>query len=283
MDDMGMSNKKGCSCLACADGKCICFRQGYKKCGDAIAIPDIHEILGEALLNDRNKLLEKMRVAIEGNQLAMALGAGVSIPAGMPDWVKLISKMFGYGLGYRMDFAERHAEPAESTAFPLAVALSTGDLNLLNDINTLESAEYIAELFQDEQDISTYAFKSIIHRLIDDSLTPEELIKRRAEQGNDKAKQVLVDARTKDCNQLYRDISKIDTIFAVAYLLSKESGVQKAFTYNYDPLVQEYMMKMYSVSPDEIITHPLNWSSFKCEIKKPVKEVYHVHGFLRTR
>lgn len=211
----------------------------------------------------------------------------------MPLWGPLISEMMGYAIQYDlMGKAEPRLytkdSPEGSCLLEQSGNLIGGNLHLLGKVNPLEAAEYVVQLFYDgvakgqtRRQLEEAAVASMICRIINASKTPENLLfskdpplpklKAAVSKGTPLPKAVQKEGMAK--------IAARNTMFAVAYLLSAENGIDCAMTYNYDPLVQEHMLDLYGVEEAQLVTHPGQWNKDAAKTDG-MREIYHVHGFV---
>ena len=58
--------------------------------------------LPDKILESRECLLNEVRNCVRENTAALVIGAGISVPAGMPTWPGLVSRMLGYAIQYNL-------------------------------------------------------------------------------------------------------------------------------------------------------------------------------------
>ncbi len=56
---------------------------------------ELKEILGEDIDSENKKYLQNMRRKLDEDKLTWILGAGISVPAGLPQWDLLLMNMWG--------------------------------------------------------------------------------------------------------------------------------------------------------------------------------------------
>lgn len=275
-----------CDKLVLESGCYRCRQSDESPCGcwTHISYPTVDAILSSEQLKNRKVYLEKIKESIKERNAALVLGAGVSVPSNMPTWGKLISQMMGYAIQYEhtnKSFVETVDEGQHQRTMQLTTAMINAKLELLTNVNALESAEYVAQYFDlgdTNLDISDKlpeaSMKAMVYRMINESFTPEELL-RKCCADTDAEKYLVAED-----DDSFREIAKLSTIFAVSYLMSTPKGVRKAMTYNYDPLVQEHMMSLYKVDSNNILSHPGKWNLSKSDSNKAVREIFHVHGYV---
>lgn len=244
----------------------------------------VEDILSKDQLKAQNHYINVIKVSIERDLAAFVFGAGVSVPSGMPMWSGLISQMFGYSLQNKflnetssMISLEKIAKLQENNS--VANKLINKEIKLLGNVNSLESAEYVAQFFMDDSaeewvknKLSELAIATMVSKLIDKSHTPEALFEKDVHSCTRLLAEEVADTTPSV-------VAKKNTMFAVSYLMAAEKGIHRAMTYNYDPLVQEHMMELYGIPHDRILTHPSNWN--KSPTSGGNREIYHVHGFVK--
>lgn len=280
-----------------ADGIYQCAQTGGSRYGCKSSIPrfqSIDDILGKDQRKDRRAYIEDVKKIIaEGDRAALVLGAGISKNARMPAWSGLISKMMGYAVQY--DLLNRNGSGVtedlgeKKRLLELTESLMKGDLELLGKVNTLESAEYVAQLFDIRAPDSRLshtlegrAISAMVRQMVNNSLPPGELLLDKKTDLLDELRK-YGDPTGMTTAQIVeklgaRKVAESDSMCAVVYLLSAERGIRRAMTYNYDPLVQEYMMELYGTKSGELLTHP--GARGRGGPGEKARELYHVHGFV---
>lgn len=274
--------------------KCTQTQKDYCGCWSSIEIPSVNEILTDAQKKDRQKYIDEIKKSIRSDEAALVLGAGISNPCKMPLWGPLISKMMGYAIQYDMigkDHPRLHSKDTSEGRRLLKQSqnLICGELSLLGGVNALEAAEYVAQLFdidadnnQWRQNLEEEAIGRMVHKIIGKSMKPEELLCAE-DTGLPDVKQSIVNdglspaAAVKKAG--HRKVASKNTMFAVSYLLASRGGIRRAMTYNYDPLVQEYMMSLFGTDKSRLLTHPGKWGE-GVPGAADLCEIYHVHGFV---
>lgn len=276
-------NKWPRRCSLCKFVTTIKPYQGCHDCQTSIICPPVSELLNEDQMRDRAEHLGTIREAIRGRQAALVLGAGVSKPSKMPMWSALISKMMGYAVEWELlqrYYCSKTEEDKRkiNSQLDLTRKLIKQKIYLLGGVNTLESAEYVAQFFDDptaelwmREELPEAAIRTMIERIIDSSLSPDMLFNEDAPPGAGSLAE-RVEALG------WNAVAKLNTMFAVSYLLSVDNGIHLAMTYNYDPLVQEHMTEIFGIRPDHITTHPGKWNPMTGS--SDLREIYHVHGFV---
>lgn len=289
------NNVLSCRLLA-ADGdrNCACLFTGAnwmkqpdgtypEGCGSYIDVPPI-AILFEGQMNaweERWKQCkEDVQKALKQSRATLFLGAGVSAPAGMPGWQGLISQMTGYALQYRDYMNERPNGDAawrekRERLLKIEEQLIADKLSIFNGVNVLESGQYIEQLLNDSfkrmvndssgGNVDYEPLRAVISAIIQNSRTPEYFLnewKRNNPRGDPKDLKALASG---------------SSLCAVAYLLQAPGGFRRAVTYNYDPLVQEYLSSIFGLPSNRIITHSEGWNPEEAEDSI---DIFHVHGYI---
>lgn len=266
----------GYHCRQSKDAPCGCWAD--------ISYPTVDMILAPDQLETRKKYVSEIRNSINEKNAALVLGAGVSVPSNMPTWGKLISQMMGHAIQYEhtnRSLTSKVDDEQHRRTMQLTEAMINAKLELLTNVNALESAEYVAQYFdignnnlEMRDQVPEASMKAMVYRMINGSSTPESLLRKHC------TATVADNYLAATDNATYKEIARLSTIFAVAYLLSASKGIRKAMTYNYDPLVQEHMMSLYKVDAKNIISHPGKWNMSKSNPNGSSRELFHVHGFV---
>lgn len=279
----------------CPDGHRECRQGGSQPCGcqSAVIRPKTSAILNDSQKGDQKRYITGIKEHIRKDQAALVLGAGISKPSKMPLWGGLISKMMGYAIQYdqlgKHEFSNvKTSGKAEyARLLKLSKELTDGKLELLGKVNTLESAEYVAQLFDTQVDnamirrrLEEGAIHGMVKQLVDRSLSPTDLL-QDPKDGLPGADSKIASGKT--AAQVVhkagpRKVAARNTMFAVSYLMAAEHGIHRAMSYNYDPLVQEHMLDLYGMNEVQLLTHPGLWGAGKGG--NGVRELYHVHGFV---
>lgn len=274
--------------------KCVQTEDGYYGCQSYIEIPSVNDILADSQKKERQKYIDDIKKSIREDQAALVLGAGISKPCKMPLWGPLISKMMGYAIQYDI-IGKEHPRLYEKDSFERNRLLTqsqdliSGDLSLLGKVNALETAEYVAQLFDIDADsrylrqkLEEGAIGRMVHQIIDESMTPKELLCDDLTDLKD-VKDSIINKGLSPVQAVKNfgpsKVAAQNTMFAVSYLLSSDNGIRRAMTYNYDPLVQEHMMDLYGLDSSQLLTHPGKWGE-SIAGKADLREIYHVHGFV---
>ncbi len=295
-----MREKITCKKWACGeDGAFRCIQTNKLFCGCQSSIEHplgISDILNDQQKQEREKAIADIKESIRNHQAALVLGAGISHSSRMPSWNQLISQMMGYAIQYDQlnhegsGVIKTVSKKERTRLLELTHSLVDGEMSLLGKVNTLESAEYVAQLFDTvaagselRRNLEGRAIGSMVRRIVDQSMTPEKLL---LDSKTGFQNQIEELKKNNDCISLTEMVEKIglekvarkNAMFAVSYLLSHNDGIRQTMTYNYDPLVQEHLMDLYGVESKKLITHPGMWG--QRDSGPDIREIYHVHGFV---
>lgn len=313
-----------CTYFDGSGGRCQCIKGDNSLCGcnPKITLPSVDQLISSKQLDRQDKRLERFRAKFCERNTALVLGAGISIPSGLPGWVDLVSKMMGHAIQYRTISENGAGGSCNPCIIELTQALIAGDLSFLSGVNTLESAQYVAQLFDDEnlpdqicQQVPELAIKEMLLRMIDNSLTAGELLAKELLNRRPFTKDIIPSFSSstmpdsildeiarfpkdnltkKDFAEVYekirpyinlsnpldrRAVANLSTIFAVIYLIAEGHGVRQTMTYNYDPLVEEYLMGLFEMPENEIRMHSEKWNLDPGKAPDAC-EIFHVHGFV---
>lgn len=294
---------KNCQQITCKkwlkqdDESFICSKNEENKCEceSGFLFPSLDIILSDNQKKARNTYIKEISNNIKSNTMALITGAGVSKPCGMPLWNDLISQMIGYSIQYDIvkDRVLGISDESYDILSDLASQLIKKDLSILGKVNPLELAEYISESFKDSENydikhnqIPDIFIKTIIRRVIKDSFSPIELLKKDMRHPSNSELASRYNFNEKDIESFIKnvkpiDIASLNTMFAVSYLLYHENGIRQVITYNFDPLVQECLLDLYKIDKSEIITHSEKFcDDSSCFVGSNLREFYHIHGFV---
>ncbi len=241
----------------------------------------IEGLLLNRRMDTRQQLINEAKEALVGRYAPMlVLGAGVSVPAKLPGWKKLVSALFGYGLVSVRHNTERYFKrELEPNFIPreteLIAALINGDVSILDSSNVLETGQYIEEMLGNaytESWVRNEELKEALGLIIDKGVSAKDA-KEKLEHGDSAA-----DPKKLPVNR--KCWPRENTLLAVAYILSSNTVFHQAITYNYDTYVEEYMQEIYS-SGNEVITHIDGWNQYRSS--KTFTEIFHVHGCVPTK
>ncbi len=275
----------GCQfCCYDADGTVHCSMKGsdLKKynngCPSCVSLPKVEDLLDHEAKIKRIEYQKEIRRELSEDRATLVLGAGVSMPMGMPNWLGLISKMAGYAQQY-VDYASEEPSGGEDVrrlCVKLEQELTSGDLKLFNGVNVLESGQYIEQALRSVagNKSAQYLLKETLSIIIEKSLTPDQWTQKEW-------KESYPDKNAPKEHPLLA--AKHNSLCAATYLLYADHGFRRVLTYNYDTLVQEFLMDVFGVNPDRIFTHPGEWN--RCSrkgIDDPI-DIFHVHGCIPRR
>lgn len=275
-----------CARLKSESGRSFCGQKCRDRIGGCLSclkIPSAQQLLDRMdpkLTDNQNQYVKEVKPAIAQGDATLVLGAGISIPAGMPGWRELIAQMVGYAVqcevtsdefgtsGGSVDQDKRRAK-AE-----LVKILMLDRLSILGSTNVLEAGQYI-------QESASYSYtsgqageellKDAMSTIIEKSSTPKKMLEDYERKNGISGKIDRADPHAMAA------IAESNTLFAVSYLLKKH--FHQALTYNYDPLVQECLLDVFGVDAgSSIITHPGKWSDTH-PAQKDI-QIFHVHGYI---
>jgi len=236
-------------------------------CPSCIEIPLIDVLISNPMKDAQTAHLDKIREALSRDRATLVLGAGISIPMGMPNWLGLISQMAGYAQRYS-SYTVSGSVGGTLTTRELENELISDGLQLFKGVNVLESAQYIEETLREaagEKSVQSL-IKATLSPIIEHSMTLDVWTKKRWN-----VDYPAVSLTPLAAAQRY-------SLCAVAHLLSVKNGFRRALTYNFDTLLQEYLIDLFGVSPDQIFTHPGEWSAYRGQDSKDSIQIFHVHG-----
>lgn len=272
-----------------------CSQNEDSKCGcqSSISSPSVDLILSEPQKDKRNEHINRIKDNVKSGTLALVTGAGISKPCGMPLWNGLISQMIGYGIQYDLIKDKiLKGDEAHYIFKDLTQQLIKKDLSILGSVNPLELAEYIAQSFEDlenddvkHRQIPDAFMKTIIRRIVENSVSPIELLKKEMKSSTNMDLALKHDFDEKDIKSFFEkvnlsDIASLNTMFAVSYLLYYENGIRQVMTYNFDPLVQECLLDLYKLDKSKIVTHSEKFCDDVSCLDGDMREFYHIHGFV---
>ncbi len=245
--------------------------EGLSTCRSFIDVPRIETLLPKEEKEEQKSYLDAIREKVREEHATLALGAGISIPAGLPGWCGLISRLFGYALQFsRYSLEEGIESKKQIQKSRVESALIKGGLTMFEGGNVLEAGQYVIQMLESAlgYKIGEEMLKEPISAIIHEG--------RRAYDLNG-AKRCKID-RTKISQ------AKKDSLRAVAYLLQAKNGFRRAITYNYDTLVEECLIDLFKIDPRRIISHPGGWSTILHEEKiEDQIDIFHVHGCVLRR
>lgn len=249
------------------------FSRGCPACVD---LPTVEALLDQGSKDNRERYRDEIRQALTMGCATLVLGAGISMPMGMPNWLGLISQMAGYAQQYA-DYTNTELKDnvdIRRLSTLLEQELIAGNLILFNGVNVLESGQYIEQTIRRASGSKPVQgmLKEILCTIIGQSLTLAQWTKEKWKKDHPS----LEDPRAYPLLA-----AEHNSLCATAYLLNAKHGFRRAMTYNFDTLVQEYLIDLFQVSPERIFTHPGKWSDyyFSRNISDPI-DIFHVHGCL---
>lgn len=246
----------------------------------------LEQILGPELSKMNQKNYNLLAKQMKNKEVTFMLGAGVSMPAGLPNWYTLLSKMWARlteldmvpdleqspqcdACSYQKARASMIETMEKDSYYEKANAAMNGNFGSLFDgMNVLEIAEYIRNYIKG---ISEPGFDShglehiteqIVHSLIKESMKLEK------------------DVEVKDlCGKM-----KQEAIGEISHMLSRcmsrtgKKGVHSVVTYNYDDLL-ECCLKMNEGIQNKNLNVVYDMTADK-RPKTGKINIYHPHGYL---
>ena len=276
-----------CKCLVQnLNGNCHCgftgddWKEFKAGCGSCIDVPLVKDLLGQQI-EVQEKYLQEIRQQMKSGQTALALGAGISIPMKMPTWQGLVSQMAGHAMkyyDYKNHWDKSDVEGIDRVRLSkLEQELISKELTLFSGINVLESGQYIAQTLgkPGQRKSGEELIKEIISVIVEGSTKPQDFLKKWESENPNQSSGAL-DQEGKE--EKFLALAHSESLCAATYLLRAKYGFRCALTYNFDTLVEEYLIKLFQVSPERIVSHPGEWSA-KCTKKSqdPI-HIFHVHG-----
>lgn len=236
----------------------------------------INEILEPSICKMNDENIKKLEEIVSSEKVTWILGAGISVPAGLPQWETLLAKMWSRlseleiegenssGIENRPFIEARKgiiSSITDRTQYKTKVkmAMEGKGSTVFQGANLLEAAEYIQnyinELIQQRRGTEDKRlFFQILRGLIKDSIQPERV------------REDLV------------DILKTQAIDEIANLLAaKKSGI--AITYNYDDIL-ELCIEKKNVEVKDINVVDDKSNDFSV-IERKIN-IYHPHGALNV-
>lgn len=234
----------------------------------------LQEILDDHILKLNKSEYYKLKNAIKTGSVTWVLGAGISVPAGLPQWEELLAKMWArlteieYGMASKSDeavneFAKARRERLERIREYSDFRTKVKNANngkykyIFANINVLESAEYLWNYIGDVSEISD---------------ATEEL-------GKQVWKALLRDALSinKDKKKLKKLLSN-QAVGRLAMLLSDQK-IGNVITYNYDDIL-EFCLQEIGNMKDTDVNVVCDCDKYKGEDRRKIN-IYHPHGALK--
>ena len=251
-----------------------CYRSRDRRnnpmgCQSQIELPGIGALLDSEMNDKRQENIEKLKNTLQWGA-TLVLGSGVSIPAGLPDWAGLISRMSGYALQYQQYIESNTSDIKNQVRLAqLERELISGDLKILGGVNMLEAGQYISQQLEaTREQAGEDLLKEVLTAIVEESKTAEDYLAewKKLHPGMEPERGDIASARA---------VAHDNTLCAVAYLLQAKGGFRRAMTYNYDTLVQEYLISVFGISESRIVSHSEQWTPFT--ERDPI-EIIHLHG-----
>lgn len=244
----------------------------------------LEQILGKELsgMNQNNyKLLAEQ---VQNNEVTFMLGAGVSIPAGLPNWYTLLSKMWArlteldivpgseeesdhYSHIYQRARAFQKKGSNQEAYYKKANSAMDGKLGCLFDgMNVLETAEYIRNYIKGISDPgldiheTEHITEQIVHSLITESMKTDQDVAALCKRMKGEA------------------VGKISDILSRCKSWPEGKGVHSVVTYNYDDLL-ECCLNINGGIRNECLNVVYDMTADK-RPKAGKINIYHPHGYL---
>lgn len=247
------------------------LKKNPSDCPYCVDVPKVELLLNQEAQDACAAYQEEIRTALADDHATLVLGAGVSKPMEMPDWLELISKMAGYAQQYADYMGGELNDSEDIRRLCIEQELCSGNLKLFNKVNVLESGQYIEEALRKAAGKKSVQelLKETLSIIIEQSLTP-------AKWRRTKWKESYPNGENPRGYPLLA--AEHNSLCAAAYLLYTKHGFRRVLTYNFDTLVQEFLINTFRVSPHRIFTHPGEWSEYpRRGIRDPI-DIFHVHG-----
>lgn len=235
----------------------------------------IKEILEEKLFEQNKKNYDDFCNRVIKKEVTWVLGAGISAPAGLPDWKKMLTGMWARVT--QLEWREENAQDGTANAFQEArkdifpkekKALDTyykrvnsacleNDAMIFDDVNVLESAEYMwnyvrsffpAKQKESQESLAEAVLDSLIKKTLCINLQQEKLYEKLKNQAIQK----------------------------IAVLLKEQKGT--VITYNYDNLLEFCLAQIVGVPAEDIKVYCDRDEDFRSDPEKI--NIYHPHGKL---
>lgn len=237
----------------------------------------LEEILDNNIIDLNRENYQELKSKVNEDKVTWILGAGVSVPAGLPNWDTLLAKMWARLL--EIDPGDNTRANTEETAFVTArqeklrkitdyskfrketkrASMGEGG-NIFSGINVLESAEYmwnyIENLISSNLDTDTRRKlqKQVLKELIRDSLS--------------------IDMSDKDLKECLAD----QVVGKLAKLIKKR-GKGDVITYNYDDIF-EFCLHEMKPSTKNKVSVICDCDSEKHNTNADI-HIHHPHGALK--
>lgn len=252
---------------------------------DLSNIKKAEQLLLDQRIQNRREFICSAKEAQAGTyKPVLVLGAGVSMPAGLPGWQKLVSTMFGYSLINIRNDPQKQKDILSTDLLELEPEvienLVAGNIEILSGNNVLETGQYIEEMLDGpsmEPWVRHEELKEVLTRIIDQGTSAKDALQTLPGSGSYCS--LPADERAK----LQNEWAKENTLQAVAYLLSVDHGFDRAITYNYDTYLEEYICEIYDAA-HKLLVHVDGWNSHRFPGKSAeLTEIFHVHGCVPTK
>jgi len=236
------------------------------------------EILGEDIWKFNLENYEQLKKEIENGSVTWVLGAGISVPAGLPNWEKLLAKMWA-----RLSLFEKHNKSSNQNSGDKAFEEAKKKKRACHPnypiyrkkMDIAFQGEY-KEIFEGENMLATAEYMWAYIDLL--------LLGNEAEKGRGILKMRILKALLQDAlyvsfqeDELKNILSK-QAVGNLAVLLKKQ-GAGTVITYNYDDLLEFCLDKIAGASAEEVKVI-CNYDDEKAGERGKIN-IHHLHGALR--
>ena len=234
------------------------------------------DILEKELFDLNQKNCKSLREYVKKKKVTWILGAGVSAPAGLPDWKRMLA-----GMWTRVTQLEWRGDDLSGGADKIFVnarknilqteddldlyykrandASSEDSVGIFDDINVLESAEYMWNYVKSFFHADQKGNQEALAEAVLDSLIKKVLCIKQSQEE-------------------LRETLKKQALGRLAALLGEQKG--SVITYNYDNLLEFCLEKIEGVRADDIKIYCDRNNDF-CSSPEKIN-IYHPHGRLNV-
>lgn len=225
-----------------------------------------NEYLLDKVQSQNDERLDMVKKMIANKEAALVLGAGISIPAGLPDWKRLIAKALALVLYYQIGLDKKSIyyddvldmETHSNIVSSLEQDLWNGKIAIGENTNILELGQYLIRRLQNENasDASYYGREVANLQMLD-------LIRQ------------CIEPKKISINEL-----KETALYACAQLLqplNEKYGISDVVTYNYDNLLEGILSGMNKPYDSRAKNGNI------CNRDSGKIHIYHVHGCCCTK
>lgn len=245
----------------------------------------LEQILDSDLSKMNHKNFKRLKENVHRDSATFMLGAGVSIAAGLPDWNRLLAKMWArlveldivsencpdadeYEINYQEARSKKRLMTSNQPSYREKVntAMEGGYKHLFSGMNVLETAEYILNYIHNTLGLEKNSMEAqnmtgqILRSLVWDSMKVSGDVKKR-----------ITGMKTEA-------IGEISAILCQCLRSPKDTGIHSVVTYNYDDLLECCLKNNEGVAASDINIILSNTAD-----KRPRNgkiNIYHPHGFI---